>query len=199
MYMRNLAELIELIGELREIGIEPLVIKGAALAVQLYRDPGVRVSRDIDLLVDVGEIGNVGKLLEARGYSEYSGWISHEEYRKYHYHLVFTRGERRDRVVEIHWNLLNPTKGHPVVTGAVRESAKEIEIEGLRIKTLDDSHALWHVGVNFFYGGSFALRSLADLKGLGLRISESQWEDMIEFSRKQATYNELSTACQSVN
>jgi hypothetical protein len=192
--MRNLAELYQLIGEFREIGVEPLVVKGLALAHQLYRDPGVRVSRDIDLLVDAGELERVERMLKAKGYSEFGGWISHEEYEKYHYHFVYTRGEHRDRVVEIHWNLLDPTWGHPVVTGAVREPAKEIDVGGLRVKTLDDTHALWHLSVHFFYGGSLGLQNLADMKALALRIPGSQWGEMIRFSHRHSTFNELSTA-----
>jgi hypothetical protein len=193
-YLKNLTELTELIGALRSAGLDPLVIKGTPLAVQLYTDPAVRVSSDIDLLFERDEIEHAERVVEARGYSYRGRGISYEEYGEHHYHYVYSHGDHDDRAVELHWNLFDPKKGHPMVTRHVREQAKEIEVDGLVMKTLGDADALWHLGVNLSYRSFRPLANLADLKRLASRIPESHWEEMIDCSRNSGTYNELSTA-----
>jgi hypothetical protein len=49
-------------------GLQPLLIKGAALAYTHYDSPGLRPRCDTDVLVEVAEVGAVGKLLAALGY-----------------------------------------------------------------------------------------------------------------------------------
>ena len=57
-------------------GVRVLVLKGAALAVQLYGDPGARVARDIDLLVDPDQFTAARRLLRQAGYVQRQGFPS---------------------------------------------------------------------------------------------------------------------------
>ena len=53
------------LGRLRRLfddaGIRLLVLKGVVLSAQLYGDPGLRVLRDIDLLVDPDDFSQAGE------------------------------------------------------------------------------------------------------------------------------------------
>ena len=194
MYAKRLAELQALIRTLRTNGIEPLVIKGIPLALRLYTDPAVRASKDIDLLCKTEDLDRVERLLEATGYSRFKGRISHEEYWKCHYHFVYVRGEHMDSVVEVHWNLRPLMKGDLIDMDGVRQRARVVEIEGTAVRALDDSDALWQLGVNLSYEGFLDLRDLADLRRLARRTSNDDWLRLADFSRENGTYNEFSTA-----
>jgi hypothetical protein len=68
---RNLrlgASLAEAVTALREAGIEPIVVKGGALAGTVYPDPGLRPMVDLDLLVLAEDMERAGSALAARGY-----------------------------------------------------------------------------------------------------------------------------------
>lgn len=59
--------LIEVVDELRAIGIEVRVLKGAAHAHILYRNPTLRVSSDVDLLVRSRDFDRAAQALVAAG------------------------------------------------------------------------------------------------------------------------------------
>jgi hypothetical protein len=74
--LAQIAELRRLAQLFAAAGIRVLVLKGAALAVQLYGDPGARVARDIDLLVDPDQFAEARRLLRQAGYVQRQGFPS---------------------------------------------------------------------------------------------------------------------------
>jgi hypothetical protein len=193
-YIKNLIELRELADGLRRGGVTGLVLKGIPLASRLYTEPAVRVSRDIDLLCRMEDLGRVERLLEEEGYSLHEGRLGGDRYRRYHYHLVYSRGSESESVVEVHWNVRHPGKGALIDTGELFRHAFDSDIAGTRIAALDDPRSLWQLAVNLSYGGFLEARDLGDLRRLGRRLSGDDWEGVAAFSRKTATFNELSTA-----
>ena len=83
-YLKKLAELQELQGALHGAGIKYVVIKGLAIASQLYSDPGIRLSQDIDLLFEWEDVEKVEAIVADLGYGKRTTVRTHEEYRKYH-------------------------------------------------------------------------------------------------------------------
>lgn len=69
---RNLVhsrQLIRILRALRDQGIDALPMKGITLALLAYRDPDLRRSGDIDLLVRPGDLSQVVSILENEGFS----------------------------------------------------------------------------------------------------------------------------------
>jgi hypothetical protein len=66
--LRLAAGLAEAVAALQAAGIEPIVLKGGALAGTVYPDPGLRPMLDLDLLVPVAAMGRAGSALAAIGY-----------------------------------------------------------------------------------------------------------------------------------
>jgi hypothetical protein len=65
--------LTEAVSRLQEIGIKPILLKGAAsLASGLYADPSERILTDVDLLVSSRQIGAAKVALCGMGYTVYS-------------------------------------------------------------------------------------------------------------------------------
>lgn len=90
-----------------DAGIRMISMKGPLLSVELYGDPSMRTSRDLDLMVDAGDLDRAEKILLDMGYRpeehlylktprrrKFYSAIEHEK------HRVYLRGEI---CVEVHW------------------------------------------------------------------------------------------------
>lgn len=88
-YERGLVEVLEVADGL---GLDVLLLKGAALARQIYPDPALRPMRDLDLLVDAERARELQAALVARGFRR------NEARRDDHHHL-----EQLKRWVDGRW------------------------------------------------------------------------------------------------
>lgn len=82
-------------------GVRVLVLKGVALSAQLYGDPTLRGGRDVDLLVDPGDLAAADTVLRQAGYRNATGALSPRQSRTY-----------RDRIKDIQY--AHPVSGTPV-------------------------------------------------------------------------------------
>jgi len=193
-FLKKEMELVEIIKSLRENGIDPIAFKGVTLSKLIYRDPGVRVSRDSDILVHPSEVDRARGVLEKKGYDIFSGSSSEDNYRKHHFHYIFTRGENMDSVVELHWSLLYPYDGHEMPRSELEKEAVEVKIMDYTVNTFLPAHYLWYLPVNLSYCYFLDFRSLLELKHLAMSLNSEE----IEITRKMAdecgTENELNMA-----
>ena len=96
-YARNTLlyqELGRILQALDEAGIPVIVLKGAALAVTVYEDIGLRPMTDLDLLVLPSDLEQAIIKIKQSGF----------ELEKASYHIVFSDGSS-DINVELHWHL----------------------------------------------------------------------------------------------
>ena len=91
----------------RAAGIPMLTMKGPMLAMELYGDPSLRTSRDLDLMVDEETLDRAGETLTAMGYELEVKCYTATPLRQKFYrlidqekHLVYNKG---DICVELHW------------------------------------------------------------------------------------------------
>ena len=103
------SELDRIARALGDAGITMAVFKGVVLEDWLYGKPGNRDVRDIDILVDIGEVRKAGDLLESLGYVRRSpsaplegasAWL----FRRLFAHETYDQTERGTHV-ELHWRL----------------------------------------------------------------------------------------------
>ncbi|MFA6115994.1 MAG: nucleotidyltransferase family protein [Sphingomonas sp.] len=66
--LRNTGEALRLQVLLEKVGIEPLFLKGSALAVRAYGSIAVRDSVDIDMVVSPGDVARAWTVLDEAGY-----------------------------------------------------------------------------------------------------------------------------------
>lgn len=107
--MEQIRVLASLTGAFREKGLRVISMKGPILAMELYGDPSMRYSRDLDLLVPREEFDAACAVLEEQGFQpEITVWNKTPlrrrllEKRGEEMHLSFSRG---DICVELHWRL----------------------------------------------------------------------------------------------
>lgn len=107
MRRRHLALAQQLAGVLAAAGaagIDPIVLKGAALAATAYPDPALRPMVDIDLLIDPAETEAMGRVLAGLGYVRQAGEAPDSAFNSatgYH-HLYFDPSGARVSI-EVHW------------------------------------------------------------------------------------------------
>ncbi|MGV3711100.1 MAG: nucleotidyltransferase family protein [Gemmatimonas sp.] len=93
------------LARLRRAGIEPVLLKGAALRIAYYDDAAERAVGDLDILVDASELDATRAVLVEAGYSAPDDATA-IAYRRYHFHHGFRQPS--GRLVEVHWALTPP-------------------------------------------------------------------------------------------
>lgn len=129
------AELVRLIRKFAGHGIEVLPLKGVMLSLQLFGDPGMRHSRDMDLMVKVEDLDRTDRLLEAEGYRRiFPGAGMTARQRRYlvseNYHFEYLH-ERLGLHLELHWRCELWT---PELSEKLWGGCRPVDWIGVRIK-----------------------------------------------------------------
>lgn len=105
--MRRLQALAEVNAAFAREGIRMLSMKGPLLSMELYGDPGMRTSKDLDLMVSPEDLSRAGEVLEGLGYELEPHCYGDTPLRRKYYsllelekHEVYHRGEI---CMELHW------------------------------------------------------------------------------------------------
>jgi hypothetical protein len=104
----HFAAIAELLDRFAADKIDIMLLKGAALAPRIYRDPALRPFADIDLLVRKDKIDTAKEILLAAGYEIAPELLSERFNRKYHVNLPFVRKGPNPVHIELHWKLADP-------------------------------------------------------------------------------------------
>jgi hypothetical protein len=161
--------LAEILDAFQAAGIQVLVLKGAALAHLAYPHPGLRVMRDIDILVPKSEARYAQTLLATMGFN--APLTETFEHR----HLPVAQ-RRRDGMlvsVEVHHNLY-VKGGLAFEFAALRPSALPFTIEGVTAYTLGYEDMVVHIYRHMVEGAIFnpiRLIWIADLVSLSERCA----------------------------
>ena len=135
-------QLLEAVKALNAIGIEPVLLKGAAhLVLDIYVDPSVRIMSDIDLLFEPCQVDEAYSCLVKLGYKHDD--MSLDDYGINHHHLPPLFRPEDYATLEIHRNLM---EGYAEIlsTSEVLKFAVPIELNGLSMKMLSPTHRILH-------------------------------------------------------
>jgi hypothetical protein len=104
--MLHLRETAGMAAALEQAGIQPLLLKGQALADLLYDDPLIRPASDIDLLIWRDEVEIAQEALAAIDYAPQSRqWLNRQLAHGYHISLGREVWSGRAVLLELHWDL----------------------------------------------------------------------------------------------
>ena len=108
-YYANMGYYTMLLGELERVlqafaqaNIPVMVLKGIALAQEVYLEPSTRRMNDLDLLVHGKDVEAALQALRTCGY----------HMQKAIYHMAFVGGPRQQVAVELHWSLMRRDSGY---------------------------------------------------------------------------------------
>jgi hypothetical protein len=113
-YQRNTFHMLRLSGEMEQFckllsdnEIKVLLLKGPALAADLYNDLSKRTCSDLDVLISIDDLDETHELLVNGGYmrDEYFSTVLND-WRWRHHHMTYFHPQKKIKL-EIHWRL-NP-------------------------------------------------------------------------------------------
>jgi hypothetical protein len=141
---RNLAlaaELVKMVGSLRERGIQVLAYKGPILGQQLYADVTLRQFRDLDILVAPADVLRTRNSLCELGYQEAEPF-SASLLRK---HIVSQNEWQMENansgtLVELHWALFPRYASFDLSVRELNHASVSIEIAGEQVRAPDLPH-----------------------------------------------------------
>lgn len=167
-YARQLAHNHLVLAEMRRVlqalqGVDVMVAKGLALAAVYYRDPGIRPTADIDLIIRYADFERVAAALARL---EYSAKADYQEKLELYCHVTFEREAAAGVPVEAHWSLGRDFPSTPD-DAALWQGAQTADIGGVSVRTLStENHLLQaalHLAHHAVFGGYPSLLWLADV------------------------------------
>jgi hypothetical protein len=100
------AELATVLDGLRAAGVESMVIKGAALARQIYPEAWLRPHGDVDLLITRASLPRITEALLGLGYAQDATIEGTHVMQQTHFSRTDAHGVRH--AVDVHWRIANP-------------------------------------------------------------------------------------------
>ncbi len=151
---RETCRLLDLFGEQQ---IDAIVLKGEPLGRELFDDPHLRSTFDIDLLVDPSRFWSAVRLLEEDGYQRttaYKPWAFNQ--------LAFER-TAPDIEVELHWQIAHPSIPTPS-TAKLLEQARHVTVDETPVPVLGEAAGFLQLCYHFHQHLGF-LKGLVDIAG----------------------------------
>jgi putative nucleotidyltransferase-like protein len=163
---------------LDEAGLQPVVLKGAALAWTVYREASLRTFADLDLLLPSEQIGRAAEVLTAHG------WRSRGVGPANHHHLPALLTADGRAAVELHHRLLPAKSPYRLDPGRLRARARRSVLAGREALVLGPVDALHHACLHLAWAdryGRYPLRGLVDVLALATADApELDWADLVQ-------------------
>jgi len=165
----------DLVRSLRAGGVEPVVLKGAAVMDALYDEPAERDLDDLDVLVHPSDVGRAAAALAESGYGPDPALPSAEAYRRHHFHLPLQHRGRP--MVELHWALSRPFS--PFQLSEERVLAAAIVAPrpaGLGMRVPRPEHLILHIVLQNLQESFSRLGRLVDIDRIATSSPGLDWD-----------------------
>lgn len=177
----------EAIRALRAAGIEVMVIKGAALTIEYYKDYSLRPMDDVDLLVRYPDTRAAIDVLCRNGWKAFNQWHEQngfsEQTRQYGHAMHFVHPSGQD--LDLHWNL-TPFCLAPDADQDFWAASKEMTFEGQAVRVLDPADQLLHICVHGVAWERVApIRWIPDALAVVRRAQQLDWKRLLLQARKR--------------
>ena len=130
------ARMLQVVEAFAQAGIPVVTLKGPALAQQLYGDPGMRDSLDLDLLVPSRRVEAAARLLQEHGYVLESelGWLGVRDLARRSTELTFRHAS--GTAVDLHWAIAPADYPCRIPESRLWASVNSVSIAGRRVPVL---------------------------------------------------------------
>ncbi len=170
---------------LRQNNISFIPIKGPLLSYRIYKDPAVRFSKDIDILIEMEMVETVVKILLNNGFCFENGvlWpknITQQEliFEKSN-HLCFYNIHNK-YIVEIHWTLMQVLPvSQSKLKSMVAENLVEEDFAGRKFTCLNKEFELLFLLIHGAKHGWSRFKWLMDIKDYPMKdVSEAKFKEL---------------------
>lgn len=197
--LRHAAVLRDLLGELSNAGITPLLLKGTALAYDLYPLPATRARGDTDMLVAKEDLAGARRVLETLGYAlqPLEEGIADDLALQEVWGLNCKAGT--SHAIDLHWQLINaPALGGlldfatcnahllalPRLHTAARAMRRPLTLLHSCIHRAMHLTSPYFVGGITYYGGDRLIWA-RDIDLIAGALSEAEWHDFTAVAIQQ--------------
>ena len=175
------ADVLRVAELLEEEHVEYVLIGGYALAFQGI----VRLTEDVDILVDPAQAQLAWDVATSTGWSWDRSLFPEVSYRAHHHLPPLTDARRVGAKLELHTAL--SVFGHPFALGfeAVRRSARGLRVAERDVHAMDDNHQVVHLGVHLAWSHMFsfgAWRTFRDLDAV-IGAGRVNWDVVAQAAR----------------
>ena len=197
--LRHRAVLCELLAALADAGIVAILLKGTALAYDLYPVPATRSRGDSDVLIASGDLGPARAILRRLGFNGQAadGGAGDDHALQEVWSLVGDNG--MEHHVDLHWQLLNSPALRDVLPFAdcsanlialPRLSSSALSMDRTRTLIHTCIHRAMHVTAPYFvdgetYHGGNRLIWIHDIHLLAGALTDAQWTEFCALARQK--------------
>jgi hypothetical protein len=180
------ADLAAILSEFAKAGIFVIPIKGPALAWMLYRDLSLREFSDLDLLIDVKDVGESSGILNAMGYEPELKLTTSQEkiFVKTENVLLFTHA-KTGRLVELHWELSPRYLAPPIDMEVFRKRLTTVEPGAKTMKTMSEEDTLIYLCAHGAKHHWERLNWVTDIAALVNRSRGMDWDYVFEHAERR--------------
>jgi hypothetical protein len=203
--LRHQQVLVETLAALARAGVEPVLIKGTALAYSVYEGPALRTRGDTDLIIAPGHQQVVHELLLALGFRRQPGMSGQFVSYQASYTRVVPGGGAH--TLDVHWKINNSqVLAHLFTHADLRRDAQPLPQLGpfafgaspVDALLLACMHRLTHIHQPHSTDGLEGLGAdrlvwLVDLHVLAPRLTQSEWATFLAKAREKG----LRAVCRS--
>lgn len=178
------SRMLSALDTLSEAEIEPVLLKGAALALTVYGSFVARPMSDVDLLVPREDVMRARDALTASGWTE--GVDNSPEFYEGHHHLQpLVDSQGTGTSLELHTSLF--FEGHPfaLTSDDIRRRAEKVVVHGRTVLVPSVHDQLLHLCLHFAWSHMMATgawRAFRDLDAL-LRTERVDWKEFVTLAR----------------
>ncbi len=139
----------KLLKTLNQAEVRIIPLKGIFLRETIFPDPALRVSGDIDLLIQPEDLDQTRQILRRLDYLPKGHSFFTDQYLpEKHHHLVPYQLNNRDVEIEVHWNLAPPRYHLPVDMDGVWERSRPGQTTGQEVNCLSPEDLLLHLAIH---------------------------------------------------
>lgn len=190
--LRIYNELSKVLKAFTDAGIDVIVLKGAVLAETVYKNVGLRVIGDVDLLVKKGDLPIAKKELARLGYNplqcDFTQWHADQGRLLTHMHLT-PYCKKEGLWIEVHWDLQTLTSPYRIDINTFWSNAQPVTIANVDVLMLVPEDLLLHLCLHLdqhLRSGAIPLRWYCDIAEV-IRHYEAEidWNYLIQSSKNQ--------------
>ena len=173
------------LGILADLGLEPIVLKGAALAYTAYPEPWLRTMADLDLLLPPEDLGRASAELTRAGFRT----LNDDPLPSHHLRLHYAPGGRS--AVELHGHIVPEPGPYRIDVEALRAQAVPATIAGVPVRVLAPADAVHFACLHLAFTHRYhwyVLRGLTDVLAItGRCAGDLDWSLFLERVRRSRT------------
>ena len=180
--------LLRVLTALQQKGIRALALKGGMLGHCYMARPELRLSNDIDVLVDPARLDEAEAVIAGFGYYRYvpaedwrPAWLVH--YRKWAKDSAFLPHEGGP-MIECHWRLFNNWKLLPLDFETLWQNRRIERVHDVDVPMMGDAQQLVYLAVHGAFHAWFRLKWVADFAAVFCAMTPEDHREVAALARR---------------